>query len=152
MFGRMLLFIGSFLLWIIQKTEEVKKEEMEEVFYPQIKELSASWKSIWSADTRIICRFKKYLWPKEIIYWICGVWLGPNFVVQLTADKDFYCWLTVEKMHAFAVFNNKYLRSYDCNDTNFRAAVNYTNPKTQIVSDIIEIRTIRTPTVFLFLC
>ena len=42
-------------------------------------------------------------------------------------------------MHAFAIFNNKYLLPYGYGDTKFTAAVNCTNPKTEILSEIIEI-------------
>ena len=69
----------------------------------------------------------------------------------LAADNNFYLWLTVEKIHAFAVFNDKYLRPYRCSDRNFTATVNFTNPKTQIVSKIIEKQTNRIPIDFLFL-
>ena len=41
------------------------------------------------------------------MYRIGGLQLGPR--------------LTVEKMHASAVFNEKYLRSYGCSGTNFTA-------------------------------
>ena len=34
-------------------------------------------------------------------------------------------------MGAFAVFAEKYLRPYGCSGTNFTAAVNFTNPKTE---------------------
>ena len=37
---------------------------------------------------------------------------GSNVVVRLVVDKKFYFLLTVEKMHAFAVFIDKYLRPY----------------------------------------
>ena len=38
------------------------------------------------------------------MYRACGLWLSPNFGEQLTAEKNFYLRLTVEKMHALAVF------------------------------------------------
>ena len=41
-------------------------------------------------------------------------------------------------MYAFAVFNDKYLRSYDCSDTNFTAEIKCTNSKTEIQSEIVE--------------
>ena len=44
------------------------------------------------------------------MYRVCGLRLGPNFEVLLTAEKNFYLRLTVEKIHAFAVFNEIYLR------------------------------------------
>ena len=74
-----------------------------------------------------------------IMYRVCGLWLGPNFAVRLVADKNFYLRLTVEEKYAFAVFSNEYLQPYGCNDTTFTAAVNCTNSKTQIISEIIEI-------------
>ena len=37
------------------------------------------------------------------MYRVCGLQLGPNFVLRLTAFKNFYFGLTVGKMHAFAV-------------------------------------------------
>ena len=46
--------------------------------------------------------------------------------------------LTVEKMHVFVVFTEKYLRSYGCSGINFTATVNCTNPKTETQSEIIE--------------
>ena len=45
-----------------------------------------------------------------VTYSVCS--LRSNLVVQPAADKSFYSWLTGEKMHAFAVFNDKYLRPY----------------------------------------
>ena len=33
--------------------------------------------------------------------------LGANIGVRLTAENNFYLWLTVEKMLAFAVFTEK---------------------------------------------
>ena len=74
---------------------------------------------------------------KGFICRVCGLRLGPNFVVRLAADKNFYLRLTVEKMLAFAVFNNKYIRPYGCSDTNF-TATNFTNPKSKILSEMIE--------------
>ena len=63
------------------------------------------------------------------MYRVCGLWLGPNFVVRRAANSG-YLRLTVEKMHAFAVFSDKYLRPYSCSDTNFTVTVNCINPKT----------------------
>ena len=62
--------------------------------------------------------------------------LGPNSVVRLATEKIFYLPLTVEKMHAFAVFSNKYLRPYGCSDTTFAAAVDCANPKNEILSEV----------------
>ena len=50
------------------------------------------------------------------MYRVCGLQPGPNFVVRLAADKNFYLRLTVEKMHPVAVFNDKYLRQNDYSD------------------------------------
>ena len=46
------------------------------------------------------------------MYGDCDFWLGSNFIVHVAADKNFYLRLTVDKMHAFAFLNDKYLRSY----------------------------------------
>ena len=73
------------------------------------------------------------------MYRVGGLRIGPNFKGRLVADKNFYLQLTVEKMHALAVFSDKYLRSYGCSDTFFTATVNCTNPKYQILSEIIKI-------------
>ena len=86
----------------------------------------------------------------RVMYRVCGLRLGPNFVLWLAADKNFYLWLTVEKMHAFAVFTDKYLRPYGFSDTIFTATVNCTNPKSEILSKIIEIQIIGVPINFLF--
>ena len=75
---------------------------------------------------------------KGVMYMVCGVRLGQNFGVRLTADKNFYLQLTVDKTYAFAVFAEKYLWSYSCSGTNFAATVNCTNPKTEIQIEIIE--------------
>ena len=72
------------------------------------------------------------------MYRVCSLLLGPNFGVRLTADKNFYLRLSVEKMHAFAVFTGQFLRSYDCSGTNFTTMVNCTNLKTEIKIEIIE--------------
>ena len=86
----------------------------------------------------------------RVMYRVCGLRLGPNFVLWLAADKNFYLWLTVEIMHAFAVFSDKYLRPYGCSDTIFAVTVNCTNPKSEILSKIIEIQIIGVPINFLF--
>ena len=88
----------------------------------------------------------------RVTYRVSGLRLGPNFVVRLAADKIFHLRLTVEKMHASAVFSNKYLRPYGCSDTIFTAMVNYTNPNSQILSEIIEIQIIRIPINLLLFC
>ena len=85
-------------------------------------------------------------------YRVCSLVLGPNFVVLLAAGKNFYLPSTVEKMHVFAVFKDKYLRIYGCSDTNFTAPVNCANLKTEIVSEIIEIQIIGIEIDFLFPC
>ena len=56
--------------------------------------------------------------------------------MRVAAGKNFYLRLTVEKMHAFAVFNDKYLRSNGCSDTNFTATIKCTNLKTEIQSEM----------------
>ena len=76
------------------------------------------------------------------MYRVCGLQFGPYFGVRLTADKNFYLQLTVEKIYAFAVFTKKYLRSYVCNGTNFMASVNCTNTKTELIIEIIETKII----------
>ena len=52
------------------------------------------------------------------MYRVFGLRLGPNFGVWPAADKNFYLWLTVEKILALAVFTKKYLRSCGCAATN----------------------------------
>ena len=74
----------------------------------------------------------------ELMCRVCSLRLDPNFGLRQTADNNFYLWLTVEKVHAFAVFTEKYLRSYGCSGTNFMAVINCTNPKTEIQIEIIE--------------
>ena len=63
-----------------------------------------------------------------VMYRVCGLLLGPNFGVRLRVEK-FYLRLTVGKMHAFAVFNKKYLRLHGCIGPNFTATVNCRNLK-----------------------
>ena len=53
-----------------------------------------------------------------------------------------YLRLTVEKMHTFATFTEKYLRSYGCLDTSFTAAVKFADPQIKIQSQISEIEII----------
>ena len=48
----------------------------------------------------------------------------------------------MEKMHAFAVFIEKYLRSYGGSDTNLTEAVKCTNSKTGMQREIVEIKII----------
>ena len=72
------------------------------------------------------------------MYRVYSLRLGPHFVVGLVAENNFYLGLKVEKMRAFAVFKNNYLRSH-CRNRNFTSTVNLTNPKTEILSEIIEI-------------
>ena len=86
------------------------------------------------------------------MYRVCGLRLGPNFAVRLSADKNFYLQLTVEKMHAFVVFGDKYLRPYGCSHTNLTTTVNCTSTKSQILSEIIEIQIIGIPINLIFLC
>ena len=79
-----------------------------------------------------------------------GLRLGPNFVVRLAAEKNFYLQLTVEKKHAFAFFNNKYLWPHGYSNRNLTTAVNSTNPKTEILSKIIEMQIFQIQIDFLF--
>ena len=72
------------------------------------------------------------------MYRVCGLRQGPNFGMRLTAVKNFYLRLAIEKIHAFAVFTEKYLRSYDCGGTKFTATVKCTNAKTEMQIEIIE--------------
>ena len=53
---------------------------------------------------------------KGAIYKLCGLQLASNSQVRLTAGKNFYLPYTVEKMHVFAVFGDKYLRPYGFRD------------------------------------
>ena len=76
--------------------------------------------------------------------------VGPDFGVLLTTYKDFYLRFTVEKMHVFAFFTEKYLRSYDCSGTNFTATVNCTNPKPEIQIETIETQIIRIQVYFVY--
>ena len=69
---------------------------------------------------------------------VCGLRLGPNFVVRRAADKNFYSWITDEKIHAFAVFSDKYLRPCGFSDTVFTATVNCSNPKSQILNKLLK--------------
>lgn len=57
----------------------------------------------------------------------------------------------VEKMQTLAILNNKYLRPYGFSGTNFAATVNYTNPETGILIEIMEIKVIGIQINFLFL-
>ena len=52
--------------------------------------------------------------------------------------KRFYLRLTVEKMHAFTVFTEKYLWPYRCSSTCFMGVVNCKSPETDVQSEIIE--------------
>ena len=54
---------------------------------------------------------------QRAIYKIFSLQLCPNIVVA--AGKIFYCRLTVEKIHMFAVFTDKLLQPYGCSGTNF---------------------------------
>ena len=76
------------------------------------------------------------------MYRVFGLRLGPNFAVRLAAEKNFYLRLTVGKMHAFDNACNRYLRPHGCSNTHFTATVNCPNPKTEVLSEIIEIQTI----------
>ena len=52
--------------------------------------------------------------------------------MRLAADKNIYFRLTIQKMLAFAVFNNKYLGPYGCSDTNSIATFKGANSKIEI--------------------
>ena len=41
------------------------------------------------------------------MYRVCGLRLGPKYVERLTAEKNFYLRLPVEKMNAFVVLKVK---------------------------------------------
>ena len=58
---------------------------------------------------------------------VSGLQLGPNFGMRLTAEKNFYLRLTVERMQAFVVFTEKHLQSYVCSSTSFTATIKCTN-------------------------
>ena len=87
-----------------------------------------------------------------VMYRVCGLRLSLNFVVRLAAENNFYLRLTIEKMYAFAVFKDKYLRPYGCRNKNFTVTVNCTNPKNEILSGIMEIKIIGIKIDFLFFC
>ena len=89
--------------------------------------------------TRLLC-LKKQPFRGGVIYRVYGLRLGSNFVVRLASDKNFYLRLTAEKLHVFAIFNDKYLQPYGCSDTNVTATVNCTNPKTETLREIIGIQ------------
>ena len=61
------------------------------------------------------------------------------FYIEILFDIEFdsHLWLTIERMHAFAVFTGKYIRPYRCTSTNFTTTVNYANPKTAMQNEII---------------
>ena len=54
-------------------------------------------------------------------------------------------------MQAFAFFNDKYLRPCGCSETNLTATVNCANRKTEILSEIIEVKIIGIQLDILFL-
>ena len=41
---------------------------------------------------------------------VFGLWFGPDFVVQLTAVKNFYLRSTLKKINTFVVINNEHFR------------------------------------------
>ena len=73
------------------------------------------------------------------MYRFCGLRLGPNLGMRPAADKKFYLRLTVQKMHTFVLFTEKYLRPCGCSDTNVTAAVNCANQSEITDIEIIEI-------------
>ena len=54
----------------------------------------------------------------------------------------------VNKMHAFVVFSENYLRPYQWSSTNFTAVVNDLNPKTETESEIFEREIVKAQTYF----
>ena len=77
------------------------------------------------------------------MYKVCSLRLCLKLRVWPTTENKFYLCLTVGKMHAFAVFTGKYLRPYDCSETNFTLRLKCTNLKTKIENEIIEIEIIK---------
>ena len=73
------------------------------------------------------------------MYRFCGLRLGPNLGMRPAADKKFYLRLTVQKMHTFVLFTEKYLRPCGCSGTNVTAAVNCANQSEITDIEIIEI-------------
>ena len=65
------------------------------------------------------------------MYWVFGL-------LRSAAKNEFYLLLTVEKIHSIAGFTVKYLRPYAPSGINFTTAVNCTNRKTEIQSEIFE--------------
>ena len=57
------------------------------------------------------------------MYRVCGLRLGPNFGVWPAAGKNFYLWLTVEKMRAFAGETCAFLPRNICGQTAEVAAI-----------------------------
>ena len=78
---------------------------------------------------------------QRIMYKVCSLRLGPNFGIRPAAGKNFSLWLTFEKMRAFAVFNDKYLRPWGSRSTISMTEVNCKNRKTKIKSKIIKTAT-----------
>lgn len=52
---------------------------------------------------------------------VCGLRLGPDFGVRPVVKNNFYLRLMVEKVCAFAVLSDKYLRICGGSGTNFTA-------------------------------
>lgn len=63
---------------------------------------------------------------------------GSKFGLWPVTDNNYYLRLTVEKVRVFLVFTNKHLLPDNYRRTNFAAAVNCTNPKNKVKSEIIE--------------
>ena len=70
---------------------------------------------------------------------VCGLRLAPDLGVRPAAGKKIYLLLAIEKMHFLAAFTKKYLRPYSCRATDFTAAVNFVDLKTEMQSQINEI-------------
>ena len=66
-----------------------------------------------------------------VMYKVFGLRVGPNFAVRPATGKNFYLSLKDKKMVALTIFTEKYLWPYD---SNFTAASNYSNLKTEIQS------------------
>ena len=73
-----------------------------------------------------------------VMHRVYGLRISPNFEVQLATDKNFYLRLTVEKMHAYAVLNDKCLQSYGCSDNNSTATIKCTNPKIETKAKLLK--------------
>ena len=69
----------------------------------------------------------------EAMYRLCSLRLGPNFGVRSVAGKNLYLRLMVQKMHAFVVYTERYLRPCGYSSTNRMTSVNCRNQKFEIL-------------------